>query len=367
MINKIGGFKLVLLAIVALLGFGYGGYKYYQESQTTKVKIETVKVETGDIKTSVSATGTIKPVNSVDINSKISGRIVEVLVKENDWVTAGQKLFMLDDQQYRNEVIKTQATLDNAALTLERMRTLWQKGAVAKSEYDVAEKDYRIATANYAKSVSDFEDTIIKAPVTGLVVGKPTPAGQTVAPGISTPMVLMTIADMSIVQSETLVDETDIGQVALGQKVEFTVDAYSDITFHGVVSLISRKAQTENNVIYYKVYVDVADSKNLLFPDMTSRATIHANEVSNVLTVPISMIRENSRGRFVYKVMPNGKTQEIAVETGLRSDSRVEIKSGVNEGDQIVQRPASSDKIETTANNSSSMSRQSVTRTMRSH
>lgn len=340
MLKKIGGFKLALLIIVLLAILGYGGYRYYQSKQTAKVEIDTVKVEVGDIATTVSATGTITPVNSVEVNSKITGRIVEVLVRENDWVTEGQPLFILDDEQYRNELSKMQATLNNSALTLERMKTLSARGAVAQQEYDAAEKEYLVASANYDTAVSNLADTVIKAPVTGLVIGKPTPAGQTVSPGISTPMVLMTIADMSIMQSETLVDETDIGRVVLGQKVEFTVDAYDDTTFNGVVSLISRKAQTENNVIYYKVYVDVLDSNQKLFPNMTSRVTIQASSAQNVMLLPLSTVRENSRGRFVYKMLPDGRAQELPVTVGLRGNEKIEIRSGVSEGEEIVLRPS---------------------------
>ena len=338
--KSLQAFKVPLIAILVIAALGYGGYSYYQSKKASEVKIDTVKVEIGDIKTTVSATGTIAPVNSVDVNSKISGRIVEVLVKENDWVTEGQTLFVLDDQQYKSALSKSEATLNNASLQYSRMRSLWQQGAVAKSEYDSAEKEYLIAKADYDNAVSDLDDTIIKAPVTGLVVGKPKLVGQTVSPGISEPMVLMTIADMSIVQSETLVDETDIGQIALNQKVDFTVDAYDDITFHGVVSLISRKAETANNVIYYKVYVDVDDAKDKLFPDMTSRVTIYANEVSDVLTLPLSTVRESTRGKFVYKKLSDTKFEEVAVTTGLRSDDKIEIKSGVKAGDEIAQRPS---------------------------
>ena len=338
--KSLQAFKVPLIVILIIAALGYGGYSYYQSKKAAEVKIDTVKVEVGDIKTTVSATGTIAPVNSVDVNSKISGRIVEVLVKENDWVTEGQMLFVLDDQQYKSALSKSEATLNNATLQYNRMRSLWQRGAVARSEYDSAEKEYLIAKADYDNAVSDLGDTIIKAPVTGLVVGKPKLVGQTVSPGISEPMVLMTIADMSIVQSETLVDETDIGKIALSQKVDFTVDAYDDITFHGIVSLISRKAETANNVIYYKVYVDVDDAKDKLFPDMTSRVTIYANEVSDVLTLPLSTVRENTRGKFVYKKLSEHKFEEVAVTTGLRSDDRIEIKSGVKAGDEIAQRPS---------------------------
>jgi HlyD family secretion protein len=197
-----------------------------------------------------------------------------------------------------------------------------------------------VARAAYDTSSSNLADTIIKAPVAGLVIGKPTPAGQTVAPGISTPMVLMTIADMSIMQSETLVDESDIGQVALGQKVDFTVDAYTSEVFEGVVSLISRKAETTNNVVYYKVYVDVLDNRQLLFPNMTSRATVYTAETKNVLTLPLSAVRETKEGHFAYRVLPNGATEEVQVTLGLRGDDRIEIKSGLNEGDAVALKAA---------------------------
>jgi HlyD family secretion protein len=336
MLKAIGKIKiaLALLAVAALAC--YGGYSYYAKASADGAGLQTTKAALGDIRNTVSATGTVKPVNSVDVGSKISGRIVDVKVKENDWVKEDDVLFILDSQQYQSDLDRTQATLDNAAAHLARMRSLLRSGAVAQQEFDAAQKDYLVAKAAYGTSASNLADTIIKAPVSGLVIGKPTPAGQTVAPGISTPMVLMTIADMSIMQSETLVDESDIGQVKLGQKVDFTVDAYTSEVFEGVVSLISRKAETTNNVVYYKVYVDVLDNRQLLFPNMTSRVTIYTAEAKNVLSLPLSAVRETKDGHFAYKALPGGRTEEVRVALGLRGDDRIEIKGGLAAGDTVL-------------------------------
>ncbi len=332
-------FKKVIVVVLLLAVASYGGYAYYKKQKAAESKVQTVRVEKSDIRSSISATGTVKPVNSVDISSKITGRIVDVKVQENDWVKAGQTLVLLDDMQYKSDLAQKEAALKNATANFNRMSALIKQGAIAWQDYDTSERDYKVALATYEKSSSDLDDTIIRAPVDGLVVGKPVPAGQTVAPGISTPMVLMTIADMSIMQSETLVDESDIGQVAKGQKVEFTVDSYPDMVFHGVVSLISRKAETQNNVIYYKVYVDVADARNKLFPNMTSRVIILTDEKKGAMTLPFSAVRDLKGKKYVQVVRPGGQTEDIEVQTGLRGDDRVEIVSGLKVGDEVVLRP----------------------------
>ena len=340
MLKIIGKAKIALALLVVAALACYGGYSYYVKSSAGEGGPQTVKAAIGDIRNTVSATGTVKPVNSVDVGSKINGRIVDVKVKENDWVKEGDVLFILDSKQYQSDLDRTEATLNNAAAHLARMDSLLKSGAVARQEFDSARKDYLVAKAAYDTSASNLADTIIEAPVSGLVIGKPTPAGQTVAPGISTPMVLMTIADMSIMQSETLVDESDIGQVQLGQKVDFTVDAYTSEVFQGVVSLISRNAETTNNVVYYKVYVDVLDNRQLLFPNMTSRVTIYTDEAKNVLTLPLSAVRETKEGCFAYVSLPGGKTKEVSVALGLRGDDRIEIKSGLDAGDTVLLKAA---------------------------
>lgn len=344
MLHFISNYKKTFVFLIILVLACIGGFLYYQSTTATQTKVQMVKVEKGDIVSSISATGTVKPVNSVDVSSKITGRIVEVKIEENDWVTEGDILVVLDDVQYQSELSRTKATMNNALANYQRLSKLLDDGAVSKQDYDSAEKDYLVAKASYDTAVSNLDDTIIRAPVTGRVIGKPIPAGQTVAPGISTPMVLMTIADMSLMQSETLVDESDIGQVKDGQNVEFTVDSFSDITFHGVVSLISSKAETSNNVIYYKVYVDVTDTTDKLFPGMTSRVNILTDERRDVLTLPLSAVRESKGKSYVQKTLPNGTTEDIEVKVGLRGDERLEIVSGLSLDDEVALKPTSTKK-----------------------
>ncbi len=328
-----------------LLAAAIAGSFYIYKGKTTPVQVApTVQVERGDISSMVSATGTISPVNLVDISSKITGLIKEVKVKENDIVSVGQVLLMLDDTHLQALVSQAQARLSNATSIYERTQRLEGIGAVTTQALDTSRSDYSVAQAAYDDAVSQLNDTVIRSPINGQVIGKPTPAGQAVAPGVSTPMVLLTIADMSKMQIETQVDESDIGKIQVGQKVTFTVDAYPTKTFRGVVSNVSQKATVVSNVVYYKVLVDVDAAENLLKPTMTARVSIHVAESKNTLVVPLAAVKSNNNGQYVVVVKQN-VPQNVSVTTGITGDSKIEIVSGLTEGDEIV---ASSAKTQTT-------------------
>ena len=336
----IAKYKWIIICLVVVLAIA-GGYKYWQvkSSKNPLQNVRTTKVEVGNVRSLISATGTINPVNTVDISSKITGRIIDVKVKENDIVQAGQTLVLLDDAQAKSDLSQTQTKLNNLRLNYERNLQLYSDGAVAKSILDNAEAEYLVAKAAYDKNLDNLADTVIKAPITGEVIGKPIPAGQTVAPGISTPMVLMTIADMSKMQIETLVDESDIGKVKIGQDVEFTVDSYDQTIFKGKVKLISKKAVTQQNVIYYTVYVEVVDTQNKLVPGMTARTNILLAESKNTLIVPLNAIKDSKGEKYVQVSREvEGKTilQEVQVKVGLIGENGVEIKSGLNKDDLVV-------------------------------
>ncbi|MDO4177716.1 MAG: efflux RND transporter periplasmic adaptor subunit [Phascolarctobacterium sp.] len=345
--------KYVIAFCVLLLAGGVGGYKYYQSTKTKNTAtVRTGTVDYGTIKDSVSATGSLKAIDNVDISSKITGRIVEVNVKENDHVTAGQLLLRLDDSALLATENQRKATFDESAKTLNRYTELLNRGAIAQSTYDTALMNYQVALANYEQAVSNREDTLIYSPIDGYVIGKPTPVGQTISSGISTPQVIMSIANLDKMQIEALVDESDIGNVRLGQKVEFTVDAYPEETFTGVVSLISRSATTTNNVIYYKTYVDVDDSKNKLFPTMTARSEIIINQTDDTLMIPSNCVqRDENKKVYVQKYDAKKKAagEKIYVELGMTGDDMVQVKSGdIKKGDTLVVK--SSSKTATTSN-----------------
>lgn len=332
--KKVLQHKIWILAAVLVAAIG-GGLYIYKGKAAPVSPGPTVKVELGDVLSMVSATGTISPVNLVDVSSKISGLIKEVKVAENDKVTVGQVLLVLDDKHLQALVAQAKARLDNAAGVYERTARLAESGAVAVQALDTSRNDYSVAQAAYDDAVSQLNDTIIRSPINGQVIGKPTPAGQAVAPGVSAPMVLLTVADMSKMQIETQVDESDIGKMQVGQKVTFTVDAYPDKTFSGIVSNVSQKATVVSNVVYYKVLVDVDAAENLLKPTMTARVSIHVAESKNTLTVPLAAVKSSASGQYVV-VVRNHATENMPVTTGITGDSKIEILSGLTEGEDII-------------------------------
>lgn len=336
--------KLVIgLIIVALLS--YGGYSYWQgkKAQQATAAIKTVQVSRGDVVSTVSATGTLALENSVDVSSKITGRIVNVYVTENQQVKMGDLLIKLDDATLKSTLSQNSAKLANAEANYARTKSLYAQGAISKQLMDADEMSYQVAVTNYQISSDNLSDTIITAPINGIVIGKPTPVGQTVAPGISTPMILMTIGDMSSMRIEVLVDESDIGRIKQGQRVTFTVDSYQNEEFEGTVQLISRKSVTQQSVIYYTVYVKVKDAKNKLIPGMTARANILIDESRNTLFIPQTAVRSvNNQKTVQVMVQENGKDviKEVQVQTGLVGENGIEIKAGLQEGDLIVTRAA---------------------------
>lgn len=333
-------YALILCAFIALSS--YGGYQYYLSTTQTEETVKTAVVEQGNLVESVSATGSISAVNNVDISSKITGRIVEVLVVENQHVNAGDILVKLDDVALKATMNQMKAKLDYAEANYVRYKDLVSRGAVSQADYDSVYSEYLVAKSNYEKAVSDVQDTIITTPIDGYIIGEPTPVGQTISSGISEPQVIMSVATLDDMQIETMVDESDIGLVKVGQNVKFTVDAFPEETFTGKVRLISRAAETENNVIYYKVYVDVDDAKGKLLPTMTARTDIIVDTAENVLMVPLNCL--NRDGKRTYVSIYDAKTKtsrDVDVKVGLSNDNEIAVASSeLKAGDVVLARKA---------------------------
>jgi HlyD family secretion protein len=330
--------KYVIIFALVLIAVGFGGYKYYQNKEkASEPVVKTAMVERGKVRKTISATGALSAVDNVDINSKITGRITQVFVVENQQVKAGQKLVQLDDTTLLATQKQKEALLTDARAKYNRYTALINQGAIARSDYDTAKADYLVAQATYDSAVSSTQDTTIYAPISGSIIGKPTPVGQTVSSGISTPQVLMSVANLDKMQIELMVDESDIGQVVIGQKVEFTVDSYTDRTFTGKVRLISRSATTTNNVIYYKVYVDVDDADGKLLPTMTARANIVVGEKDDVLMIPTNCLRTEDKQKYVQ--VYDEKTKQVTnvnVEVGMTGDDNLEVTGELQEGQKLL-------------------------------
>lgn len=357
--------KWIILLIV-IIAAGAFGYNYYQQQQqmANKPVIETVPAKYMSMKSVVSATGTIKPLESVEVSSKITARVKQVLVKENDHVTTGQTVALLDGKDYETQREQAEFTLNNAKIKYERTSYLYNIGAKSKEELDDAQYNYDTAESKLAEAESNLSETVIVSPMDGVVIGEPVTDGTMAVQGNSNPTVIMRIADLSKKQILAKVDETDIGSVRVGQKATFTVDAYNGKTFTATVSKISQtdldnswntssstssSSSSSAAVIYYSVTLDVDDPEGLLMPSMTARVEIETANKANALAVPLSALKTDSNGSYVVIVKKDGTTENRYVETGIYSDDNVEIVSGLSEGEAVS--VAMAKKTSTDSNN----------------
>ena len=323
--------KRIVTGAVVLCVLGGGTY-YYMDSlnaNQAQTLYTTGKVEKGDVKTSISATGTINPVNYVDVSTNVAGKLEKVLVKENDQVTAGQVIAYIDTRQLQASVDDARAALAKAELDMNRYKSLAAQDAIAQQTYDDSVTTYERAKSTYERAAADLSDATITAPMSGTVVGTPLKAGQTISTGISTQMIIGTIADLKI------------GNIKQGAKVEFTVDSKPGETFTGYVSEIAKGTKgnmgtTSTSVVYYTVKVQIPEniSGNFL-PSMTARATIFGEDIKNTLVVPLTAVRTDKQGEYVY-VIKDGQPVRTAVSTGVTGDTNVQILKGLSEGDEII-------------------------------
>ena len=346
----------IAIAAVVIAACAFGGYTYSQSQQKAKqaAAVETAEVVRKDLKSTVSATGTISPVDSVEVSPKITARISQVLVKENDHVTAGQTVAILDGKDFEAQRDQAQYKVTNTKVEYERAEQLYNLGAGTKQDLHTAKFNYDTALSTLSEAESDVAETVITAPMDGVVVGEPKTVGTMAVQGNSNPTVIMRIADTANKQILAQVDETDIGKVQVGQEATFTVDAYTDRTFTARVTKISQtdtsntwdtnsstssssssSSSSSASVIYYYVTLDVNDPDDVLKLGMTARVDITTSEKQDALVVPIAALKTNDSGSYVVRVNDDGTTEQVPVKTGIYSSDYVEILSGLTEGDKV--------------------------------
>jgi HlyD family secretion protein len=293
----------------------------------------TAAVEQGDVTRSVSASGTLQALVTVQVGSQVSGLIKQVLVDYNSQVTQGQVLAIIDQDTYNSRVrqaqadlVASQATLaqQQAALnqtqaqvavdlaTYNRTRAMAEKGYESPAALDTAEAAYKrsLAGVESAKAMVnvqraritqsqaslqsvqvDLSRTRILSPINGVVVNRAIDPGQTVQASFQAPVLFQIAQDLSKLQVKILVDEADIGQVREGQAVKFTVDAFPDQTFQGAVTQVRKQPETQANVVAYEVIAQADNPRGQLLPGMTANADIQIEQKTNVLKVPVAALR----------------------------------------------------------------------------
>ncbi|WP_082124450.1 efflux RND transporter periplasmic adaptor subunit [Lysobacter capsici] len=312
--------KRIVIAVVVLAVAGGGWYFYRQRNaEQAASAYRTAKVERGDIRVAISATGALSAISTVDVGSQISGQVTDVLVDFNDRVTKGQVIARIDPSTYEAQIAQgtaqvnnaraglatAQATLRNAELDYQRKTELAKNQLVARSDADLARAARDQARAQLAGAQAqinqqiastqtsrlNLQRTVIRAPVDGVVLTRTIEPGQTVAASLQSPVLFQIAEDLSKMEIVLAIDEADIGQVKPGQSVDFTVDSFPDRKFRGSVQQVRLSATNTSNVITYPVVVAVDNPDGVLLPGMTANAEIEVSHRDDVLRVGNAALR----------------------------------------------------------------------------
>lgn len=297
----------LLIFIVVLAGIAFGVKTYLSASHEVAQPgpLVSVKVSTDTISTTISATGTLEPLDKVEVGTQVSGDISKIYVDFNAKVTKGQVIAELDKS-------KLQATLDQALIayksaendfkfkqsTYERTKKLAETNSASAVELEQAE--YNMTTSKLAVERSKNEVAqarlnlnyaTIKSPIDGVILERAVDVGQTVAASMSTPTLFVIAKDLIQMKVMAAVDEADIGQVKAGQRVDFTVDAFQDESFHGSVQEVRLNPTTTSNVVTYTVVITAENPEQKLLPGMTATCTIVTQEIPDAIAIPVKALK----------------------------------------------------------------------------
>lgn len=376
---------VIVVAIVIVANMLKSGEKTYQ--------VQAEKVERGDLTSVVTANGKIVPKTDVKISAYVPAKIVKLPVEEGDVVEKGQLLVQLDDTEYRAavnrskaELASARASMEQAQLVFNRQKELFGKKLSSEEQYDMARTELDLAKARRQQAAASLDQTrynlsktTMASPMDGIVTSLNAEVGEIVMIGtMNNPgTVIMTVSDMSEIETEVEVDETDIAQVKLGQETEISIDAYPDTTFKGRVTEIGHTARvsglgTQDQVTNFLVKVMLLDEVSTIRPGMSASVDITADSRTDVLSVPIQAVvmreekgdtlteegdekegavastdsgsvKGEKKGKKKEKeevegifLVAEGRAKFVQVATGIADQQNIEIVSGIDEDDQVV-------------------------------
>lgn len=350
---------MIAIVLIAVVIWFFSGSK--KEAQ---ISFKQEKVEAHTLQNSITATGTIEAVTSVTVGTQVSGIVSKLYVDYNSVVKKGQVIAELDKTNLISELSTAKANLSSAqsqldyqSANLKRYKTLYDKGLVSADEYETALLSYRqakeqVATSreNVQKAQTNLGYATITSPIDGTVISKSVEEGQTVAASFSTPELFTIAKDLKNMQVVADVDEADIGSVAEGNRVTFTVDAYPDDTFEGTVTQVRLEATTTNNVVTYEVVISASNEDLKLKPGLTANVTVYTKEQAGVVSIPNKALRftptKETVGKDIKIVDCKGKNKvwtlsgntltAHSVNIGQSDATHTQIISGVNQGTNVV-------------------------------
>lgn len=336
--------KKLIISSAAVLVLAVAGYFIFLGSSTRKYDFRFDKVTKGDVNVVVTTTGTINAVVSVDVGTQVSGIISNLYADFNSVVKEGQVIARIDTTFLVQSVNDAEAALDGAKAkaadskrTLVRETALLAKGLDSQAAYDAAltadesnQAALKQAIASLDRAKINLAYATITAPISGVVINRAVNVGQTVAASFSSPLLYTIANDLAKMQVWTTVDETDIGMISLGQSAAFTVDAYPDQKFNGVVSQIRLAPVTIQNVVNYTVVIDVDNHDLKLMPGMTANVNIAVANAHDVLKVSSLALRFQPPGDLVDSAKLQAQREGFLARGGSGEDSLLAGRSATD-------------------------------------
>ncbi len=367
-------FLLILLALSVLAAIAWWLIPRQPAAENRYV---TAPLERGDITQTVSANGTLNPVRLVNVGSQVSGIVQKLYADFNDHVQAGQVLLELDPALIRAQLQQSEANVASATASLElaqanetRARNLYAQEYVSRQGLDqavqalkLAQAQLLVAQAQAARDRTNLAYTVIRSPVTGVVVSREVDLGQTVAASLQTPTLFKIAQDLGKMQIDSSYAEADIGKIRVGQPANFRVDAFPERSFRGVVRQVRLNPTMQQNVVTYNVVIAVDNPEKILMPGMTAYVGIAISRRENVVLVPNAALRfrpvepasrmENPRGHkakgergkdksdttpmaTVY-MLENGLPKPLRIAVGITDNRMTEVVGGeLKEGAAVI-------------------------------
>jgi HlyD family secretion protein len=386
--------RLILALGLLLAGAATAAYLHSKKEQAIPdSRYRSAIVDSGNITQTVTATGTINPVALINVGSQVSGTVVELKADFNDHVKKGQVLLKLDPaifnaqiRQVEASVASAQASMRLAQANFDRNQRLVGQNYIStltldqsRRELDVAKANIKLAEAQLARSQADLDNSVIRAPIDGVIIKRTIDLGQTVAASFTTPNLFQIARDLTKMQIDTSVSEADVGALKDGQPARFVVDAYPEREFDARTRQFRLAANVVQNVVTYNVVLDVENRDELLKPGMTAQVRLVVGKRDNVLRIPTAALRfrlsdaeqeqelkqrkaarqddkalpaptedddlsfrskdETARQYKIYKLDARNQAVPVDIKTGLSNFRFTEVVAGdLKKGDRVVTR-----------------------------
>jgi HlyD family secretion protein len=343
--------KPLIISIIAVVILAAGGYFIFARSGKPKYEFRYDQVSVGDLAVTVTATGAINPVTIVEVGTQVSGTIMKLFADFNSIVKEGQVIAQIDPTFLQQSVKDAEASLQKARAQLEDSRRIQERAKVLLDKQLASQETFDAALTNYETNQAAIKQAqasldrarinlsyaTIYAPIDGVVIDRKVNVGQTVAASFSSPTLFTIANDLRKMQVQTIVDESDIGKVSIGQKATFTVDAYPEEKFTGTVAQIRLAAQSVQNVVNYTVIINVENDQLKLMPGMTANVKILVAENHDATRVPNMALRFQPPADLVDSTKIKAEHRDLAERRRPGGNDSLAAQAPLNPGPDSMQ------------------------------